>query len=749
MTSREFRPSTLVPKEDSASQDTQGSLAEELFLEGIVMRSCSDNDIEFSNALLVKVSDKGKAPDKYKKIQDKVFFKAYAKICCQTDLCKRVDCERNDAYAAEIVVEKLEGLHEENVPDNDYISNIKVIDLPQTDSESTVQRKGIRYICRKTGYTEIACPIKLYDRTMGALIVGQIIEENNLESWENTITELCRKSRYSDEKTEELLNERKRAKSEKEVQSIISKVFHAVQAIEKELKDVYKNRQEQYSLEQSNIYIEKFKTDLDVEKGKIASSTDKANVYPATVCIKVYESVGTCIRNCVKDICKKIGIETYALFLPDMKNLTDNKYHQLRCNRMILNLDHFLNNSTSNPLCGKDNILQYLESNIGQEYDYMLVSKMEGYPIALLLCLDECLKDISSEEEKSLLTESIHCIFKKTFSFAQMAGIEAKSEYFRAFLDSSMSIMRHELGQSNAGYQMLLEQFRTNVERYSKNSFQFDHSPKAEESFQIFMEYCENMIQNSEEYLYTTRIRMNSTKYLTEFKPKVKQLFYPYEEFLFKWQQIYNKAVTENNLQFQFPHVFFNDLSRPRMYGDPMMIEQAVYNLTNNAIKYAMQGTKVSLDCRLNEDKTKYEIVVKNIGMPFKSQDEVDEIFEYGVRGSNNEKEGSGLGLFLTRQIALGHGGNAECKVERLSKYNWSLMQLYIDFYEDNKIRNLCKDKELYEELKIEWESKKDDIRKNIVREIPRTAFTPMYVHQNIRRKTAQFIFTFWIPYAE
>lgn len=37
MTSRKFRPSTLVPKEGGSFQDVQGSLAEELFLEGIVM----------------------------------------------------------------------------------------------------------------------------------------------------------------------------------------------------------------------------------------------------------------------------------------------------------------------------------------------------------------------------------------------------------------------------------------------------------------------------------------------------------------------------------------------------------------------------------------------------------------------------------------------------------------------------------------------------------------------------------------
>lgn len=748
MASYEFRPSTLVPRESDLAKNEYSFLTDELFLEGIVMRSCSDNNVYFSNALLVKVASEGKAPEKYKKIQDKVFFDAYAKICCKKELCDRRECQRNDAYAAEIVVEKLEQFEREKLPDNAYISDITVVEFPRigTDNGRKDCRKGIRYICKKTGYTEIACPIRLYDRTMGALIVGQIIEKNNYDNWQETIIGLCKKAGYTDDATDTLLKNSDDAKSEEEVQDIIEKVFRAVQAIEKELTVVYKNRQKQYSLEQSNSYVEMFKKELNVKKEEI---TDTANVYPATVCIKAYENVGTCIRNCVDDICKKIGVKTYALFLPDKRNLTDNDYRQLRWNEMTLEMEQLSeNNCIESSLQCEDDIRKYVV-NIDTQYDYMIITQVEGYPIALLLCLAECLEEIRSREERELLTECINDIFKKTFSFVQMAGIEAKSEYFRAYLDSSMSIMRHELGQSNAGYQTLMERFRTNVQRYSNNTFEYNHSPEEEYDFEIFMKNCEKFIRDSEEYLFTTKIRMNSTKYLTEFKPRVKQLFYPYEEFLFKWQKIYYKVVEENNLQFESPHVVLNDLSRPRMKGDPMMIEQAVYNLTNNAMKYAIQGTKVSLDCRLNTDKTRYEIIVKNIGMSFKSPEEVNTIFEYGKRGSNNEKEGSGLGLYLTRQIALGHKGDAECKMKELSKYNWSLIRLYIDFYEDEKVRNLCKDKELYEKLKKEWDTKKVEIKKSIVREIPRTIFTPMYVHQNIRQGTTQFTFKFWIPYEE
>lgn len=756
MTSYEFRPSKLIPGDRDLAKNENDFLLDERFLEGIVIRSCSDNNVYFSNALLVKVGNEGVAPDKYKKIQNKLFFHAYAKICCRRELCSRLECKRNDAYAAEIVVEKLAQLEGGKLLDNEYISDVRVVKFPQFDNGEVNPRKGILYICKKTGYSEIACPIRLYDQTMGALIVGQIIEKKNYESWRKTIEELCEKNGYADYQIEALIGNRDDAKfnenvksqlkSQQNVQTIITKVFEAVQGIEEELKEVYKNRQKQYSLEQSNTYIEKFRKELEERNLK---NTDKTNLYPVMSCITDFENVGICIRNCVSDICKEIAMKTYALFLPDQNNLTNNNYSQLRFKKMSLQMKQLLkDNSTISSLRGEEYVKKYVD-NIDSEYDYMIISQMEGYPIVLLLCLDECLKGISNEEERVLLIESINDIFSKIFSFAQMTGIEVKSEYFRAYLGSSMSIMRHELGQSQAGYQMLLEEFRTSVELYSKNIFEYNYSLGAEEYFDQFMVRCRKFIRDSEENLFITKIRMNSTKFLTGFMPMKKMLFYPYEEFLFKWHQIYDKVVKKNNLVFEVPHVFLNDLSRPRMNGDPVMIEQAVYNLTNNAMKYALQGTKVSLDCKLNNDKTKYEIIVKNIGSSFQSPGEVNIIFEYGKRGSNNEKEGSGLGLYLTRQIALGHGGDVECEMVELSIYNWSLIQLYIDFYEDKNVKNLCKDKVLYEELKKEWELNKDEIQRNFICEIPRTSFTPMYVHQNIRRGTTQFTFRFWIPYVE
>lgn len=743
MISNNFRPSVLIPGENVSEAEKEGFLTDELFLEGIIMRACSAHEIYYSNTFMVKTESGERAPwEKYKKIQDKVFFNAYAKICSQEKLCDKMDCLRSVSFAAEIVVENFEKLKNGTLTENPYIENVKLVASGSSDCASGYVREGIRYICKQTGYTEIAFPVRLYDRVMGAFIAGQIIAEKNKESWRETIEQKCLEQEYEEEKIKQFKSYAEDTKTDEEIEEIVKKVSQAVDDIEKDLKAVYENRQKQFGLEQGNIYVERFKRNFRTVKKEIENTS---TVFPATTCIEIYRKLGQCIRDCICDFCSAAGVDKYALCLPDEKNLTEDDYRRLRSGEMELDIHTLMaENSDSSSLCGEEFVNRYV-SNAAYSYDYIIISEADGYPIVLALCIGELLQEVENSEEKEVLRESLSNIFRHIFSYVQTLGIQEKADYFRAYLDSSMSIMRHELGQSNAGYQTLLEKFKTNVTWYARKMYDGQRNSRAEDNNE-FLENCGNFIKDSEKYLFTTKIRVNSTKYLTEFEPKEKYFFYPYEEFLFKWWKIYYKNAEDNHLEFKVPYNTRYDPLRPRMYGDPMMVEQAVYNLTNNAIKYAMRGTRVSLDCRLNADKTRYEITVKNISHPI-SENEERTIFEYGRRGSNNKKNGSGLGLYLTRQIALAHGGNVECKTEKLSDYNWSLLRAYIELYKDKNINYFCKDQELYEKLMKEYDEKRAEIEKCIVREVPLNAFSAMYVQQNIKYGTAEFEFTFWLPH--
>ncbi len=89
---------------------------------------------------------------------------------------------------------------------------------------------------------------------------------------------------------------------------------------------------------------------------------------------------------------------------------------------------------------------------------------------------------------------------------------------------------------------------------------------------------------------------------------------------------------------------------------DRRWTEEAVFNLLDNAVKYGEENSKIYVRM------TSYEIYVKvdviNYGKPVPKED-YTVIFNRYYRGNNAAfiKEGVGLGLYLTREIAAGQGG--------------------------------------------------------------------------------------------
>ncbi|MCM1230986.1 MAG: ATP-binding protein [Ruminococcus flavefaciens] len=725
-----FRPEVLVAEQT----EIEKALMDEVHMEGLIMRRCSEQDIYYSNAFMVatgKISDDPVA--KYYKIQDKVFFKAFAKICQNKHFCTREDCKRNDAIAAEFIIEQ-------NIESRSEYKGIINIEPIKNADES---RCGIHYICPLTLLDEIALPVKLYDRPLGVLIVGQISMRENRAALEACIREKLSGSMAENEKreSEDAEDAIRRIKIEDAPERLIEKIFKTVDDIEKELIEHYRERQTRYIFEKSNELINNLK-----EKIKKADYENKLLkfVFPAIKHIEQYEFIGKCIKEQLEILCDSIGAVKRKIFIPTTNNLVDGRYEEIESEDSVFRLKEWADdNGGKNFFYG--NLDKYVD-NIGSEFDLLLAAETAAYPIALAVCSEEFLHGIT-EPERELLKWTVCETFSKFAEYSHMAGMEAKSDYYRVYLDNYMSIQRHELGQSNAGYQMLIEDFIRLRNTIGRRIRDIDLKNKEYGILSEYLRQCDNFIKDSESYLYTTMIRIQSTKYLIDFKDMHKTFFYPYETFLFKWNKIYGIKAQEAGLKFRFPNVNESDYSRPRMYGDPLMIEQVAYNLTNNAIKYALPRTTVSLDCRLNLEQNQYQIIVENIGRPLKDEAEAEKLFAFGQRGSNNRTEGSGLGLFLTRQIADAHDGGVTCETEKLSEFDLTLVHLYIHYFETKKIRTLCSDENLYNRLRQELKEKQSEIEQSITREIKENPFTPMYVNQNIMRGTARFKFTFWIPY--
>jgi len=91
---------------------------------------------------------------------------------------------------------------------------------------------------------------------------------------------------------------------------------------------------------------------------------------------------------------------------------------------------------------------------------------------------------------------------------------------------------------------------------------------------------------------------------------------------------------------------------------DKDQIEQALINLTLNAIEATDPGGKVSINSRFNSRTESVEIMVSDTGKGI-SEEDMNRIFDPFFTTSES---GTGLGLAITHGIIEQHGGTIDVK---------------------------------------------------------------------------------------
>jgi signal transduction histidine kinase len=109
----------------------------------------------------------------------------------------------------------------------------------------------------------------------------------------------------------------------------------------------------------------------------------------------------------------------------------------------------------------------------------------------------------------------------------------------------------------------------------------------------------------------------------------------------------------------------------PMIEADPALLQQALHNLVENAIKYTEQGGKVMVRAHNEAQGIVFEIIDTGIGISPMDQQRLFEKFYRGAGGSSGEQEGTGLGLAIVKSIAERHGGRvwAESKLGKGSAF--------------------------------------------------------------------------------
>ncbi len=91
------------------------------------------------------------------------------------------------------------------------------------------------------------------------------------------------------------------------------------------------------------------------------------------------------------------------------------------------------------------------------------------------------------------------------------------------------------------------------------------------------------------------------------------------------------------------------------LHGDRDMIQQAVANLLDNAVKFSPTGTTVQLTLAASRDGVRIEVADRGPGIPEADRTRATERFFRGEQARSTP--GSGLGLALVQAVATLHGG--------------------------------------------------------------------------------------------
>ena len=96
------------------------------------------------------------------------------------------------------------------------------------------------------------------------------------------------------------------------------------------------------------------------------------------------------------------------------------------------------------------------------------------------------------------------------------------------------------------------------------------------------------------------------------------------------------------------------------VYADFGKIQQVLYNLIDNAIKFSREGGVIYITVSERGDKVYVSVKDTGIGIPAKSQQRIWERFYKTDLSRGKDKRGVGLGLAIVREIIQAHGENID-----------------------------------------------------------------------------------------
>ncbi len=122
-------------------------------------------------------------------------------------------------------------------------------------------------------------------------------------------------------------------------------------------------------------------------------------------------------------------------------------------------------------------------------------------------------------------------------------------------------------------------------------------------------------------------------------------------------------SATERLKRYQ-PHVSIKTTCAeelPQLYVHPALIEQAIFNVLENAAKFSPDNVPIEVNIQQIESYLQIEIEDQGIGIPENEREQIFDMF-YTMQRGDRGKTGTGLGLSIVKAIIGAHMGSIEAQ---------------------------------------------------------------------------------------
>lgn len=181
-------------------------------------------------------------------------------------------------------------------------------------------------------------------------------------------------------------------------------------------------------------------------------------------------------------------------------------------------------------------------------------------------------------------------------------------------------------------------------------------SAKIDEPIKRIYTSAQGLVNIVEDLLNVSKIEQGGMKYEmseVDLAPLVKTLFAEMQ-------------IPAQNKKINFTmHVAENE--KFMTLADAVKIKQVLLNLTDNSIKYTPEGGTVDISLTRVDGTIEFAVKDNGVGISPETKAKLFEKFSRGEGGKMNTG-GSGLGLYLAKQIALAHKGDIVIESEGLGK---------------------------------------------------------------------------------